>query len=244
MGLGSDSPSNPNRRGCIGGLWASRGLSAPARECRRCARRPSRSQAALAPSRTGRSPAPLRDSANLRSVSSRAPVASSPAPSASTRPRAVPRAIRGNGLLAGPPSWYASQSPVGTSTTRAAAGASPTAATPPSVHRMPRCEVAHRFITCTTLGNQGRLHGPFRRQHRRVGSGVLHVRARWVYTAVRLSPGALPLRTPAGTAGKGPGGCPGAPRHDALRAASPNQAPAGCFVKRAYDACALKPLLR
>ena len=96
---------------------------------------------------------PSRDSANLRTVNNSAPVASSPAPSASTRPRAVSQAIRESGPLAGPPSWCASQSPVGTSTTRAAAGASPMAATPPSVHRMPRCEAAHRFITCKTLGD-------------------------------------------------------------------------------------------
>ena len=110
---------------------------------------------------------PSRDSANLRAVNNSAPVASSPAPSAGTRPRVASCAVRGSSPLAGPPSRCASQSPAGTSTTRAAAGASPTAATPPSVHRMPRCEAAHRFITCKTLGEQGRLRGPFRRQRRR-----------------------------------------------------------------------------
>ena len=136
---------------------------------------------------------------------------------------------------------------------------------------MPRCEAAHRFITCKTLGDQARPRGPFRRQRRRAGSGVLHGRARWVYTAVRLSPDALPRRTPARTAGKDrvdalplracprgsrprpapraspaalPGVPPGAPRHDALRAASPNQAPAGCSVKRADDRLAGPSLTR
>ena len=120
---------------------------------------------------------PARDSARLRTVTTSAPVASSPAPTASTRPRAASRAAGGRGCRAGPASWCASQPQAGPST-RAAAGASPPAAIPPGVHRRPRRRAAHHFITGKTLGEHVRLRGPFRRNAGTQVCGVLHARAR------------------------------------------------------------------
>ena len=95
----------------------------------------------------------------FRAVNASAAAANSPAPSASSRPRAASRSISRRGSLPGPRSWRASQPPAGTLGTRAAAGACPAAAIPPSVHRMPRCEAADRIITGTTLGEHDRLRG-------------------------------------------------------------------------------------
>ena len=111
---------------------------------------------------------PARDRARLRAVNTSAPVASSPAPSASTRPRAASRAVGGRGRRAGPASWCASQPLASTSTP--AAGASLQAAIPPGVHRRPRRRASHHFITGKTLGEHARLRGPFRRQRRHPGS--------------------------------------------------------------------------
>jgi hypothetical protein len=97
----------------------------------------------------------------FRAVNASAPAANSPAPSASSRPRAAPLAISRRGSLPGPGSWRASQPPAGTISTWAAAGARPAAAIPPGVHWMPRWEAADRIITGTTLGEHDRLCGPF-----------------------------------------------------------------------------------
>ena len=96
----------------------------------------------------------------FRAATASAPAASSPAPSASSRPRAASRAVPRRGSLPGPRSRRASQPPAGTIGTRAAAGVRP-AAIPPSAHRMPRGEAADRIITGTTLGEHDRLRGPF-----------------------------------------------------------------------------------
>ena len=97
----------------------------------------------------------------FRAVNASAAAANSPAPSASSRPRAASRAVSRRSSLPGPGSWRASQPPAGTISTRAAAGARPAAAIPPGVHRMPRWEAADRIITGTTLGEHDRVRGPF-----------------------------------------------------------------------------------